>query len=49
MLGISDRRLALDRLSKLIFEELDPLLSDELWRDFENPLHDTFLGFLWEY
>jgi hypothetical protein len=28
---------------------LDPLLSVELWRDIENLLHDTFLGFLWEY
>jgi hypothetical protein len=39
---------ALDKLSKLIFEELEPLLDEELWLDHYHPLHDTFLGFLWD-
>jgi hypothetical protein len=47
--GDLDRRPTLDRLVKLIFEELDPHLNGEIWRDFESPLHDTFIGFLWEY
>jgi hypothetical protein len=47
--GDLDRRLDLDHLYKVIFEELDPLLSSELWHDFENPLHDTFFRVLWEY
>lgn len=47
--GDLDRRPALDCLSKPIFEELDPLLSGDFWLDFEKPLHDTFLGFLWGY
>lgn len=32
-----DRRPTFDRLAKLIFEELDPLLSGELWCDFDDP------------
>jgi hypothetical protein len=32
--GDSDKRLALDRFSKLIFEKLDPLLSGDLCHDF---------------
>jgi hypothetical protein len=47
--GDPDRMLALDRLTKLIFEELDQLLIRDLWHEFENTLHDTFLRFLWEY
>jgi hypothetical protein len=33
---------ALDHPVKLIFKELDPLLSRELCRGFNDPLHDTF-------
>lgn len=36
-------------LSRLIYEELNPLLSRDLWRDFDDQLHNTFLRFLWGY
>jgi hypothetical protein len=36
----------LDCLASLIFVKLDSFLSRELWRHFDTPLHDTFLGFL---
>lgn len=31
----------------MVFEELDPELNEILWRDFDNPLHDSILGYLW--
>jgi hypothetical protein len=46
MNGDPSKGPALDKLSILIFEELDPHLSMKFWHDFDNPLHDSLLGFL---
>jgi hypothetical protein len=34
----------MDKLSRLIFKDLDMHLSAELWPDFDNPLHGSLLG-----
>jgi hypothetical protein len=41
--------MALDNHFRLVFKELDPLLSEDMWHDFDDPLHETFLGFIWGY
>jgi hypothetical protein len=35
-----------DNLSRLIFEALDPFFSEDMCHDFDDLIHDTFLGFL---
>jgi hypothetical protein len=40
------RKSALDNLFRLIFQELNPHLSADLWHDLDDPLCDTFLGFM---
>jgi hypothetical protein len=44
-----NKKRLLDNFARLVFEELDPLLNDDLWYDHYQPLHDTFLRFLWDH
>jgi hypothetical protein len=31
----------------MVFEELDPKLNEIMWHDFDNPLRDSILDYLW--
>lgn len=43
------RSKALEDPAKKVLEELDPNLNYFLLLDHDHPLHDSILGFLWDY